>query len=197
MSTVGSDFRSALLHQIPSLRAYARALCRGRDGADDIVQATLLAAWEKKETLRDLQRLRPWLLQILRNEHLMLIRSRNRDMANSGNAVVEAIVTTHTHDRAQNYQDVQAALTQLSPAEQEAIMLVAIQDMTYEQAAVICSCPTGTMKSRVSRARARLREIMGETSTSSADDVSALIGNGAPCDVAVTELRPQAAPSRS
>lgn len=65
------DFKDALLGAVPHLRAFARSLCRNQDRADDLVQETLLRAWEHRDGLREGSRLKPWLMTILRNVHYM------------------------------------------------------------------------------------------------------------------------------
>ena len=172
MSNCGLNFHSALLQHIPGMRVFARSLCRDRDLADDLVQTALLMAWEKRFTLRDPLRLRPWLLQILRNAHLMSIRSRSRDSNIIEGADPEAVCGGPTQEFLADCDDVQEALARLAPVEREAIMLVAVQELTYEQAAVVCGCPAGTIKSRVSRARAQLRELLRVSAKFGGSDIA-------------------------
>ena len=163
--TDGVGFRpDHLVAHIPYLRAYARALCRDRDRADDLVQDTLLAAWDKRTMLRDPERLRSWLFQILRNAHLMAIRRSAREVSLRGDCDIETLTTMTESSSLAMCGDIDIALAQLDPSARDAIILVGVQELTYEQAAVIAECSVGAMKNRVSRARKCLRDLLGHSS---------------------------------
>lgn len=160
MSVTRSFSRDALASEIPFLRAYARMLCGNRDAADDVVQSALLAAWEHRASLRDQTLLRPWLLQIVRNAHRSLARRRARE---------DAALQRHGDERASDgpatslsvdCDEVGAALMQLAPVDREAIVLVMVQELGYAAAASVSGCPVGTLKSRISRARRKLRALL-------------------------------------
>lgn len=153
-----------LVVHIPYLRAYARSLCRDRDRADDLVQDALLAAWDKRAMLRNPERLRPWLFQILRNVHLMAIRSSAREVAHRSDGDIENVAAVTDTASLALCGDIDIALAQLDPVARDAIILIGVQELTYEQAAVIAKCTVSAMKNRASRARKCLRDLLGQPS---------------------------------
>ncbi len=162
--TDGVGFRpDHLVAHIPYLRAYARALCRDRDRADDLVQDALLAAWDKRTMLRNPERLRSWLFQILRNAHLMAIRRSAREVSLRGDCDIETLTTMTESSSLAMWGDIDIALAHLDPSARDAIILVGVQELTYEEAAVIAKCSVGAIKNRVSRARKCLRNLLGHS----------------------------------
>jgi RNA polymerase sigma-70 factor (ECF subfamily) len=155
------EFRNGLLRTIPQLRAFARAMLRHSDQADDLLQETLLRAWEKQDTLRDGDRMKPWLLAIMRN----LLREELR--SNNGLTCVQRDADTEWQDAVEGSQvaslelsEAVEALSSLPAHVREPVTLVVINGLSYEEAAAILGCATGTIKSRVSRGRRTLIEML-------------------------------------
>jgi RNA polymerase sigma-70 factor (ECF subfamily) len=158
-------FRNQLLGAIPRLRRYARSLVFDSATADDLVQTALeraLGHWRQFDPRRDLVL---WLLAIAHNAFLdSLRRDRHLD-------VVAPDVLTETQDRQRHAEpdiglqlDLAAALERISPDQRSALMLVVVEQLSYAEAADVLQVPAGTVMSRVSRARAALREALDDKS---------------------------------
>ena len=152
----GASFRDGLVEMIPALRAFARSLCGHRDMADDLAQETLAKAWQARDRFQPGTNLKAWLFVILRNEfysnHRRAKTAADYTAANSHNGEgVEA----EQHARLE-VTDLMRAFNLLAPEQKEALMLT-VSDFSYEEAAAICGCALGTIKSRVSRARKQLQ----------------------------------------
>ena len=153
--TGGNPLVVSLTEQIPHLRRYAMVLCRHRDQADDLVQEALLRAIDHLDQFRVGTNLRAWLFTILRNAHLNNCRRNQR----YGVTSIDERPAAFEQPSPSAQADV-VALKQLErcllniPAEQrEALLLVVVEGMTYEEAAEVMEVPIGTIRSRVSRAR--------------------------------------------
>jgi len=145
---------------IPALRRYAYALLRDHAAADDLVQDTLeraLLHWASRRNDGDL---RAWLFTILRNLHIgshRLARRRGTTVALEESDLPE---TAAEQDIVLETQDVLAALDQLPEDQKSLLLLVGVEDFSYDEAARILDLPIGTVMSRLSRARRRLRSIV-------------------------------------
>lgn len=156
--------------QIPALRRYARALVRNAATADDLVQDCLERAVGRWDQRRDGD-VRPWLFAILHN----LAVSQFRQQATRGMHV--ALDAASEHDVRQDavqetkliYQDVMDKLARLPEDQRAVLLLIAVEDLTYAEAAKVLSVPIGTVMSRLSRARERLQqELEGTNKTAQA-----------------------------
>ena len=150
------SFRDGLVELIPALRAFARSLCRHRDMADDLAQETLAKAWQARHRFQPGTNLKAWLFVILRNEfysnHRRAKTAADYTASNFHNGEgVEA----EQHAKL-DLTDLMRAFDLLAPEQKEALMLTA-SDFSYDEAAAICGCAVGTIKSRVSRARKQLQ----------------------------------------
>lgn len=152
--------RDALLAHVPSLRAYARALCRDAAAADDLVQNVLLSAWESRDKLDEIICLRAWLFTILRNRYLQNIREWRRRGRSIELDCVEEIPIAPTQETRVEARQVLRVLMSLPRDQREVLLLVAVEGMSCEQAASVLGCSVGTVKSRTSRGRARLQTII-------------------------------------
>jgi RNA polymerase sigma factor (sigma-70 family) len=149
-------FKRELTGVIPHLRAFARGLCGRPDLADDLVQETLLKAWAAQERFEPGTSMRAWTFVILRNAYLTDMR-RNRFRGDYDEAVAERIlVALAAQEGPMHLSDMHRALLTLPPERREALLLVGAGGFSYEEAAKICGCAVGTIKSRVGRARAAL-----------------------------------------
>ena len=150
------EFKRALTGAIPHLRAFARGLCGRPDMADDLVQETLLKAWAARARFEPGSSMRAWTFTILRNAWLTDVR-RNRFRGDYDDAVAERILVAPAGQEAPlHLDDLGRALMQLPPERREALLLVGAEGFSYEEAAQICGCAVGTIKSRVGRARAAI-----------------------------------------
>lgn len=153
--------RQGLISFLPNLRAFAIALCGDADRADDLVQDTMLKAWNSLDTFEEGTNLRAWLFTILRNTYFSECRRRRREVPdNDGEYVAQLCVPPSQHGRV-DAQDLLKALARLTDDQREALILVGAEGFAYEEAATICDCAVGTIKSRVNRARNRLADILG------------------------------------
>lgn len=161
MSDHNSTFsREALVAAMPNLRAFAISLCGDYHVANDLVQETLLKAWSNSDKFQDGTNFKAWLFTILRNTYFSKLRSGRREVLDAeGDAAAQLATHPEQHGH-MDMQDFQAALSQLSEDQREALLLVGAEGFAYEEAAEICGCAVGTIKSRVNRARAKLAELM-------------------------------------
>jgi len=147
---------------IPHLRAFARGLCGRPDMADDLVQETLLKAWAAQERFEPGTSMRAWTFVILRNAYLTDMR-RNRFRGEYDETTAERILTAPAgQEEPIHLSDMHRALLTLPPERREALLLVGAGGFSYEEAAQICGCAVGTIKSRVGRARAALTTMIEE-----------------------------------
>lgn len=156
----GSSFKSDLLSSIPSLRAFAMSLAQNSDKADDLVQETLVKAWDKQASFQPGTNLKAWVFTILRNEFYSQMRKRGREVQDSDGIITARLAVHPSQQGSMDLDDFRAALETLPEDQREAIILIGASGFSYEEAAEICGCAVGTIKSRVSRARGRLQEIL-------------------------------------
>jgi RNA polymerase sigma-70 factor, ECF subfamily len=159
--------RDAMLAAVPSLRGYAISLCRNVDRADDLVQETLLRAWAHADSFEAGTNMSAWLFTILRNAFHSEYRKRRREVADGEGTYAATLKSQPEQASHLQFEEFRAALAQLPIDQCEALVLVGASGFSYEEAAQICGCAVGTIKSRVNRARSRLAEIMA---IDSADD---------------------------
>ncbi|MBB4066180.1 RNA polymerase sigma factor [Gellertiella hungarica] len=162
--TVESDkrrFKRELLAALPNLRAFAVSLVGRHDRADDLVQDTIMKAWAKQDSFEIGTNIKAWLIKILLNSFYSQMRKNGREVQDSDGILTERLSVHPAQHGALDLQDFRMALNTLPPDQREAIILVGASGFSYEEAAEICTCAVGTIKSRVSRARQRLQEILG------------------------------------
>ena len=142
---------------IPNLRRYARALVGDREGADDLVQDTLERAVRKFHLWRPGD-LRAWLFSIMHNVFVNQLKARRiAPEVDIDEASIAAPIPSVT---SMDVADVQRALGALAPEQREVLLLVALEDMTYADVSRALGIPIGTVMSRLSRGRERLRRAM-------------------------------------
>jgi RNA polymerase sigma-70 factor (ECF subfamily) len=157
-------FKRELTDVVPHLRAFARGLCGRPDMADDLVQETLLKAWAAQERFEPGTSMRAWTFVILRNAYLTDMR-RNRFRGEYDETVAERILTAPAgQEEPIHLSDMHRALLTLPAERREALLLVGAGGFSYEEAANICGCAVGTIKSRVGRARAALTAMIEDGS---------------------------------
>jgi len=155
------NFKREMLAALPNLRAFAISLIRSRDRADDLVQDTIMKAWAKQESFQPGTNMRAWLVTILRNEFYSQIRKSGREGQDTDGVYTSRLSVPPEQHGSVDLQDFRTALAKLPDDQREAILLIGASGFAYEEAAEICGCPVGTIKSRVSRARLRLQELLG------------------------------------
>src|SRR5690606_6844053 len=145
-----SSFREELVATIPSLRAFAISLAQNNDRADDLVQETLVKAWDKQSSFEMGTNLKAWLFTILRNEFYSQMRKRGREVQDADGVFTERMAVHPSQYGVMDLADFKKALDALPDDQREAIILIGASGFSYEEAAEICNCAVGTMKSRVS-----------------------------------------------
>lgn len=147
--------RGALADLLPELRAFARFLTGTKAEADDLVQEALTRTLQSMHDAVAIADLKPWCFAVLRNVFHEQLRSRRREEVRlKRELAVEAAPATQ--ELSSDVRDLGRKLSALSPLLREALILVGAQGLSYDEAARICGVPPGTMKARVSRARAQL-----------------------------------------
>ena len=160
-----------LVAAIPRLRRYARVLTGDATRADDLVQDTLARGWEKRRLWRTGSDLRAWLFTIMHNVHVNQRALARRDAANvsidadPGDASWQLPVRANQLDRVELLEIVQQ-IARLSPDQREVLLLAAGEELRYEEIANVLAVPVGTVMSRLSRARDKLRRLIAEPASS-------------------------------
>jgi RNA polymerase sigma-70 factor (ECF subfamily) len=178
------EFSLELVALLPRLRRYARVLTGDRFAADDLVQDTLERAWARHRQWRRGSDLRAWLFSIMHNRRVDIARGERFIVPEFSADSAERPVAD---DRGQSSEpelpdaidpmDLQRAYARLSPEHQEVLLFVAVEQMSYAEAATAMSVPVGTVMSRLSRARARLREALAAPGAASPGQA---VDDGAP-----------------
>lgn len=161
------SMRSDLLSVVPNLRAFAVSLCGNPDRADDLVQETLVKAWSNFDSFVEGTNLPAWLFTILRNIYYSEYRKRRREVSDSDGIHAARLASAPAQTGHMDFLDFREALQKLPHDQREALILIGASGLSYEEAAEVCNCAVGTMKSRVNRARNRLAEML--TVSSGAD----------------------------
>lgn len=172
-------FKKLLVTIVPVLRRFAVSLARDPTAADDLVQDTLLRAWRSRARFEQGTNFEAWIFTILRNLFYSSQRKRRevQDEDGSRTAQLASLPDQAGH---LDLQDVRAALDRLLPTMREALILVAVENLSCEEAAAVMSCQVGTVKSRVWRAREQLARMLGYTRADVGSDgvmLSALSGS--------------------
>lgn len=154
------DPKDELVTHLPALRAFALSLTRNRATADDMMQDAVLKAWTNMDKFQPGTNMRAWLFTILRNNFYSSRRKLNREVADVDNAFSDTLSVKPDHDGRLQMMDFKVAFEQLADEHREALILVGASGFSYDDAAEMCGVATGTMKSRVNRARAKLTEIL-------------------------------------
>ena len=150
------EFKDQLAAVIPHLRAFGRSLSGSRDLADDLVQETLLKAWAARKRFQAGTNMRAWTFIILRNLFLSQMRRARFKGEWDELTASKILAAPASQDRHIELSDMQRALMHLPQPQREALILVGAGGFAYEEAAEICGCAVGTIKSRVARGRVAL-----------------------------------------
>ena len=155
-----ASLKKEMLGTIPSLRAFAFSLCGNADRADDLVQETLMKAWINQNSFTQGTSMSAWLFTILRNVFYSEYRKRRREVEDAEGTMAARLVSVPEQNGHMDLQDLRTALQKLPAEQREALILVGGSGFAYEEAAQICGCALGTLKSRVNRARTAIAQLM-------------------------------------
>jgi len=172
-----ADFKAQVLDLIPALRAFSRALCNDPTRADDLAQETLLKAWGARESFTIGTNLKAWLFTIARNTYYSDHRRRGREVEDPEGLRAASLPAAPEQFTEIQKRDLRRALGRLPDEQREAIMLVGAGGCSYEEAASICGCAVGTIKSRVSRARRAIMIYMEGEEAGAGDKQSPAVEN--------------------
>lgn len=157
-----SDICRKIEEEIPRLRRYARALTREVTAADDLVQDCLTRALSKVHLWQKGTDLRAWLFTILHNQYVNNVRRAVREGSAVGLSDSEPSLTTLPNQAKRlELRDLQRAIAKLPEEQRAVILLVGLEGMRYEEVARVLDVPVGTIRSRLSRGREMLRQLMG------------------------------------
>lgn len=152
-----------LVALIPALRAFARSFCPDPSDADDLVQETLAKGIANIHQFQPGTKMKSWLFTIMRNTFYTRIRIYNRECPGAEDCASARPATPPPQEWAVRRHEMMAAIRQLPYEQREVLILIAMLGMSYLDAAEICDCAVGTIKSRLNRARQRLVELAGES----------------------------------
>ena len=158
--TPSPEVRDGILKALPRLRAFAVALTHNGTSADDLVQDTILRAWKNIDRFEAGTCLDAWLFTILRNQFYSGCRKTGREVQDSDGSFAARLWAPPEQPARCDAQDLLRALARLSPEQREALLLVAAEGLSYEEAAQVCGVAIGTIKSRINRARERLAQLL-------------------------------------
>src|SRR6202045_2585148 len=154
------SLRDDILASVPSLRAFAISLSGNGDRADDLVQETLLRALANIDSFQPGSNLPAWLFTILRNLFRSDYRKRRREVEDADGNYAKTLKTQPAQGAHLEFEEFRTALDKLPQDQREALILVGASGFSYEDAANICGCAVGTIKSRVNRARSKLAALL-------------------------------------
>ena len=154
------SLRDDILAAVPNLRAFTISLSGNADRADDLVQETLLRAIANIDSFQPGSNLPAWLFTILRNLFRSEYRKRRREVEDTDGSYAETLKTHPEQTSHVEFKEFSAALSKLPEDQREALILIGASGFSYEEAAEICGCAVGTIKSRVNRARTRLANLL-------------------------------------
>ena len=153
-------FKRDLVALIPHLRAFARTLCGDAAAADDLAQDAVLKGWDARSSFQMGTNMKAWTFMILRNQFYSEKRRSWRQSQLDQDAAERTLVAADDPEAPVALDEMRLALGMLPSEQREALILVGAGGFAYEEAADICGCAVGTVKSRVSRARRALQGIL-------------------------------------
>jgi len=154
--------RDDLIALIPQMRAFARSLCHDATQGDDLAQGALLSAWRRRDSYVPGTDMKAWVFTIVRNQFYSDKR-RSWRVSQLDPAVAETtLLAVSNPDAGLELDDVRRAIMQLPDEQREALILISVAGLSYQELAKICDCALGTVKSRVCRARQSLLALLAE-----------------------------------
>ncbi len=149
-----------LLQHTSHLRAFAISLCGDRDYGDDLVQETLMKAIANIESFKPGTNMRSWLFTILRNTYFTQLRRARHEVRDADGTMAASLTSPPPQEPHLDFQDFERALALLNEEQREALILIGAAGFSYDEAAKIAGCSSGTVKSRVNRARTKLSQML-------------------------------------
>ena len=171
-STDDEGFKLEIVRLIPHLRAFARTLCGDATAADDLAQDAMVKAWDARASFQMGTNMKAWTFMILRNQFYSEKRRSWRQTQLDQEAAERTLVAVDDPEAPVALDELRQGLAMLPAEQREALILVGAGGFAYEEAAEICNCAVGTVKSRVSRARRALHGIL-DTGSYDRDGASA------------------------
>ena len=165
-------FKNELAALIPHLRAFARSLCGNASAADDLAQEAMLKAWKARQSYQAGTNFKAWAFTILRNLFYSEKRRSWRRQQLDPEVAEATLVANDDPAAAMDLLALRNALAVLPDDQRDALILVGAGGLSYEETAAICECAVGTVKSRVSRARKALAEILEQNQAGFSGDGS-------------------------
>jgi RNA polymerase sigma-70 factor (ECF subfamily) len=156
----GANFKDDLVAEIRGLRAFAISLSGSVTLADDLVQEALLRAWSNSDKFQPGTSMRAWLFTILRNAYYSHYRKQSREVQDTDGVYSGRLAASGDQESHLDLSDFRKALAKLPAEQREVLTMIGASGLSYEQTAEICGVATGTIKSRLSRARRRLAELL-------------------------------------
>ena len=157
---MSAELQSALLDVLPHLRAFARSLTRNRDQADDLVNDAIVRAISASQQFTPGTNFKAWIFTILRNLFYNEGRKRHSKFSSLDDLTVNEPSISASQEASLEFCDFRRAFWQLTDDHREVLILVGASGLSYEEAAEVCNCAVGTIKSRVSRARNELVRLL-------------------------------------
>ena len=154
------QFKTDLIALIPHMRAFARTMTGNPAQADDLAQDALAKAWQCRDSFQMGTNMKAWTFMILRNQFYSDMRRAWRNVQLDQEAAERTLLASDDPNAPIELNELRMAMAALPVDQREAVILVGAGGMSYEEAAEICNCAVGTVKSRVSRARDALRRII-------------------------------------
>jgi RNA polymerase sigma-70 factor (ECF subfamily) len=155
-----ADFKTELSVVIPHMRAFARSLCKHPADAEDLAQEALAKAWAARRSYEAGTNLKAWTFMIIRNQFYSDKRRSWRQQSLDPEVAANTLTATTNPTAALELDEVRRALALLPEEQREALILIGVAGLSYEEAAAICDAAIGTIKSRVSRARDKLATLV-------------------------------------
>ena len=153
-------FKTQLIGLIPHIRAFARSLTGDATAADDLAQDAMMKAWDARDSFQMGTNMKAWTFMILRNQFYSERRRSWRTSQLDQEAAERTLVAVDNPEALVALDELRQGLAMLPPEQREALVLVGAGGFAYDEAAVICDCAVGTVKSRVSRARKALQAVL-------------------------------------
>jgi RNA polymerase sigma-70 factor, ECF subfamily len=152
--------RDEIVTHLKPMRAFALSLTRDMSRADDLVQDTVVKAWTNIDKFEPGTNMRAWLFTILRNTFYSERRKARREVSDAEGVLTEQIAEKPSHDGRLALADFRRAFEKLPDEQREALVLVGAEGFSYEDAAAMCGCAVGTIKSRANRGRRKLAVLL-------------------------------------
>jgi RNA polymerase sigma-70 factor (ECF subfamily) len=176
------DPREEIVDHLGAMRAFALSLARNDADADDLVQEALVKAWKNIQSFEAGTNMKAWLFTILRNTFYSTYRKRRREVSDPDGIAAEQLAVKPAHDGRLQLKEFLDAFAQLPVEQREVLALVGASGFSYKEAAQMCGVDIGTIKSRTSRGRAKLVELLhpdGKGYSEMTDKVTTAIVNAA------------------